>query len=406
MSADPQTPTRRHDIDAIRVLAIGSLILYHVAMFYVGGDGWDYHVKSQYLTDWLQPPMLLMNRWRMELLFLVSGVALSLLLGKDASLGRLAQVRSARLLIPLIFGMAVVIPIQPYCQMLSHHAIKPGFWKFLLRYWSGKGFAPGAYGGAEHGWTWNHLWYLAYLWVYTMLMLPIAWLLATAPGRRLRAPVLKLRGTALMLLPAIPFVIYAWTLQGRFPETHDLIHDGFMHPVYFTIFVYGYWIGADRGLWAELTQRRWTHLGFAALLFACYFTTLKITDDDLPQWQLQIIRTLRWTYMWIALCAVLGWSHALLNRPFRWLPYASEAVYPWYVLHQSLIVGLGYSLSTYALGPVIEPVLLLSGTVAGCALLHHFVIRRVNFLRPLFGLKMRISPRRAQQPSTVILEGR
>ncbi|MDB5969391.1 MAG: acyltransferase family protein [Hydrocarboniphaga sp.] len=396
---------RRHDIDALRVIAFGTLILYHLAMFYVGGEDWGWHVKSHYLADWLQPPMLMLNRWRMELLFLISGVALSLMLGKSPSPGRLAASRSARLLIPLAFGMAVVIPIQPYCQMLAKQVIAPGFWEFLLRYWSGRGFPPDAYGGWEHGWTWNHLWYLAYLWVYTMLLLPVAWLFDTSAGRRLRSQLLSLRGNALMLLPAIPFVIYAWLLQSRFPQTNDLLHDGFMHPVYFTIFLYGYLLGTERGLWDELKRRRWHSLGFAALLFCCYYVALEIVDDDLPAWQLAAIRTLRWTYVWVAICTALGWSHQLLNRPFRWLPYASEAVFPWYVLHQSLIVGLGFWLSALSLGPVVEPLLLLAGTVAGCGLLHHVLIRRIGWLRPLFGLRRQALPHRALPAPAVILEG-
>jgi len=86
----------------------------------------------------------------------------------------------------------------------------------------------------------------------------------------------------------------------------------------------------------------------------------------------------------------------LLNRPFRWLPYATEAVFPWYVLHQTLIVGLAYWLIPLHLGAVLEPLLLVSGTVAGCALLHEYLIRRSAWLRPLFGLDAR---RKASPPA-------
>jgi hypothetical protein len=100
-----------------------------------------------------------------------------------------------------------------------------------------------------------------------------------------------------------------------------------------------------------------------------------------------IERAARALYTWSALLAIFGWGHALLDRPFRWLPYATEAVYPWYVLHQSLIVPLAFVLIPLRLGPVLEPALVLLGTVAGCLLLHEFAIRRSNWLRPLFGLK-------------------
>ena len=64
---------RRHDIDALRVIAFSLLILYHSAMVYVAG--WDFHLKSSYQAEWLQYPMIALNRWRMPLLFLISGIA-------------------------------------------------------------------------------------------------------------------------------------------------------------------------------------------------------------------------------------------------------------------------------------------------------------------------------------------
>lgn len=373
-------PSRRHDIDALRVLAFGLLILYHLAMFYVAEWGW--HIKSVHVADWLQWPMLAVNRWRMELLFLISGLALSLLLGRDgAHPWRLARQRTWRLLLPLAFGMAVVVPIQPYAEALGKGKIEPGFADFLFRYGSGQGFPPDSFGGWEHGWTWNHLWYLAYLWVYTLLLIALRPLLDRGAGTFRR-----LRGSALLTLPAIPFVLWAWALQGRFPSTNDLVSDWFMHGIYALSLLYGYWLGTDTGLWRELARLRRHSLGWALGLFLPYLLILELLADEPPLWQLQCARLLRWSYMWLALCAVLGWAHAHLNRPFPGLRYASEAVYPWYVLHQSLIVALGFWLAPRALGPVAEPALILLGTVGGCALLYHGLIRRSRLLRPLFGL--------------------
>src|SRR5688572_4821750 len=147
---------RRYDIDALRVFAFGLLILYHVGMFYVAE--WDFHLKSAYQFEWLQLPMVIVNRWRMPLIFLISGLAVHFLWRRGMSPARFAARRTARLLLPLAFGMAFVVPIQPYLQTLSQGLIEPGFGQFLLQYWSG-----------QHEWTWNHLWYLPYLLAYTLL---------------------------------------------------------------------------------------------------------------------------------------------------------------------------------------------------------------------------------------------
>ncbi|MGN6280521.1 MAG: acyltransferase family protein, partial [Frateuria sp.] len=96
------------------------------------------------------------------------------------------------------------------------------------------------------------------------------------------------------------------------------------------------------------------------------------------------------------------WGHAWLNRPFRWLPYAREAVYPWYVLHQSVLLFAAWQLMPLGLGPVLEPLSILLATILGCALLHHLVIRPSRWLRPLFGLEG-APARRPARPTVPVL---
>ena len=119
---------RRHDIDALRVLAFGLLILYHLAMLYVAEWGW--HLKSSYLTESIQMPMLMMNRWRMDLIFLISGISTAFLLQRSR-VAAFVRERSWRLMLPLIFGMLVVVPIQPYAQGVTNGLVEPGFLHFL-----------------------------------------------------------------------------------------------------------------------------------------------------------------------------------------------------------------------------------------------------------------------------------
>jgi len=376
---------RRHDIDALRVLAFGLLILYHAAMLYVAGVGWDFHLKSSHTSEWLQYPMLFLNRWRMELLFLVSGLAVNFM-RRRGSLGRLAGKRSLRLLLPLVFGVLVVVPIQPYVQGLSNHLVEPGFGHFLLRYWSGGPWPAGAFTGWQYGFTWNHLWYLPYLWVYTMLLLGAMPALESRLGQRLRAVVRRLRGPALLVLPAIPLFVWDRLLASRYPFTGALWGDWYAHALYFNMFLYGYLLGTDTGLWAELARLRRISLSSALACFALYLAGIRLLPDAAPTAVWWIVHALRYAYLWTAICAVLGWGHAYLDRPFGWLPYAREAVYPWYVLHQSLLLLFAWRLMPLGLGPVVEPLLIVLATVAGCALLHECVIRRVRWLRPLFGL--------------------
>ncbi|MGA9335199.1 MAG: acyltransferase family protein [Rudaea sp.] len=374
---------RRHDIDALRALAFALLILYHTGMLYVAH--WGYHIKSPYSTmEWahcLQQPMIFINRWRMDLIFLISGMAAAFLLRSDSP-GRFFGKRTWRLLIPLVFGMLVVIPIQAYAQGVTNGLVKPGFGQFLLDYWSHKPWPKDAFSGWQHGYTWNHLWYLAYLWVYTGVLATLVWPLNSRIGSKLRTMFCGLRGIRLVVLPTLPLIAYTMALQSRFPETGDFVHDWYRHPMYFTVFVYGYVVARDAGFWAEVLRIRWPMLATALTLGIAY----TYLDQFWSQGVLfqQVLRNL---YMWTMLLALIGWGHALLNRPFRWLAWANESVYPWYMLHQSLLIGIAYWLIPYRLGPVLEPLLVLTGTVGGCYAISE-IIKRIAWLRPCFGLKL------------------
>lgn len=391
LPAPPAPAARRHDIDAMRALAFALVILYHLGMYYVAD--WPWHLKSAHTAQWLQWPMRLLNPWRMDLVFLLSGVSLALLV-RGRTPTELLRARATRLMLPLAFGMAVVVPYQAYAQGVANGLVAPGFGAFLLRYLGpGAPWPPGAFGGSEFGITWNHLWYLPYLFVYTaVVVLALPWL-RRGGGRRLRAAVCSLRGGWLLLVPALPLMAYAHGLAPRFPATHDLLHDGYLHARYFTVFALGCCLGPDAGLWSELARLRRVAL-LAALASALAVVAWRL--DAFGDASRLLGSVLRGLYPWTTMVAVLGLGHAHLNRPWRWLGWANESVYPWYVLHQTLIIVAAAWLAPWALGPVAEPALLLAATVGGCWLMNDLLIRRLRGLRPLFGLPA--SPKAGRTP--------
>jgi glucans biosynthesis protein C len=377
-------PTRRHDIDALRAIAFSLLILYHIGMLYVAEWGW--HLKSPHTSEFLQLPMLFVNRWRMDLIFLVSGLATAFLFA-DRSAGGFLKLRVPKLFIPLLFGVLFIVPIQPYCQGVANGLVEPGFGQFLVRYFSGYNWPKDAFDVWKTSFTWNHLWYLVYLLVYTLLLAALKPVLDSRVGRAVHGRFESLRGWRLLVYPAVFFFGLTLSLQVFFPQTHNLVKDWYFHLRYFSMFLIGFWLARSDVLWAELLRLRKVALAAALIVFAVYYALIKLAPNPAPYEWLPPIWGLRNLYMWLALAAILGWAHALLNRPFRWLPFANEAVYPWYILHQSVIVLLAYWLLPLKLGAVIEPILVITGTIAVCWVLHVGVIRRVGWLRVCFGMK-------------------
>jgi hypothetical protein len=358
-------------------------VLYHVGLVYV--SDWDYHVKSTHRADWLEWPMLVLNRWRMPLLFLLSGIALGLARPWASPWGAFRQ-RSRRLLLPLLLGMLVVVPIQPFIEARVGGIVPPGYSEFLVRYFSGGPWPDSAFGGASYGITWNHLWFLPYAWLYGVLAIGMAAFWRSRLGQIAVDGFHRAGLFALWLGLMLPAALALNLLADHWPDRKDFFPDLYNHAHYGAVFFFGLLLGLGTGAWPRLQSARWWTLGFAALFGAVYFPWLQQVGDAPPAWEVLGLRTLRAAYMAAALLALLGWARHALNRPFPGLRYANDAVLPWYVFHQSLIVPLSYLAGTWALGPGTDVLLVLGGTIVGCGLLHEFLVRRWAPMRWVFGL--------------------
>ncbi len=368
---------RRHDIDALRAIAFSLLILYHLGMLYVAE--WDWHIKSSYLSETLQIPMLTVNRWRMDLIFLISGISTAFLF-TNISVRDFAKKRAKQLILPFVFGVMFIVPVQPYCQGVMNGLVEPGFFVFLGRYYMGYDWPPEAFNGWKNSFTWNHLWYLLNLIFYTAAIVLLQKPLASRAGQAMKRAFTNLRGARLLIWPSVVLLAYTMLLQMQSAETYK-------HAIYFSMFLVGFWMAHDDALWQELKRIRQLALAVTIVAYVLYMWTRQVATDTSPLHTLVVIWIFRSLYIWAMLCSILGWAQVLLNRPFRWLPWANEAVYPWYILHHSVIIVLAYWLVPLKLGGVMESILVGCGTVLLCWLLTSFVIQRHKWVRPLFGLK-------------------
>jgi glucan biosynthesis protein C len=380
MLPNPSSPSRRHDLDWLRVIAFGLLIFYHVGMFYVT---WGWHVKSDHASPALEPAMALLNPWRLALLFFISGVALRFAIDAKGP-GRISRERLSRLLVPLAFGMLVVVVPQAYLELRFKGEIEPGI----------LGFYPFYLGLGDSDFsiivpTWNHLWYVAYALVYSLLVAAMLPLLRRAGDAFGDGADTTLRSfPAAILLIAVPFVAYALLLNPRFPTTHAMVDDWATHANYLTMMLVGWFAARSATFWSAI-DRTWKATALLALPLGAAIVVARLNMADLRQVDgfLEAIGVVRAAYAWLVIVALLGLARRFLSWTSPRLTYLTEAVFPWYILHQTIIVMGGYATIGSGLPLWLEATLIVSVTVGGCVVLHEFVIRRSNWLRPLFGLK-------------------
>lgn len=375
---------RRYDLDWLRVLAFGVLIFYHIGMLYVAD--WGFHYKSQYQSEVLQNLMLLVNRWRLPLLFFISGVACHYLLNKY-SLVNFVRTRTWRLLLPLLFGVLVIVPPQLYVEMTAKGDLHTGYWEFYKAFFDLDNplFADYQSGILPHIDV-NHLWYLRELWWFSLLLVVIHPLIKWLKVDNLLNFVSDKMGFVGVLL--VPVVCISIASVFAFPDSEE----GMRIARGFSFFVLGYFIGQRENWWLEIRQSRRLSLilsigSYIGLLCYYHFVWL-VRTEPLVGGYAALEATLLLANRWVWVLAILGYSFAYLNKPSVLLRYLCGAVYPSYLLHQSILIVVAFCLSPLMLGGGFEAFWVIVATVSICWLGYE-VIRRIGLLQPFFGVSIK-----------------
>lgn len=400
MNAVTDKSARLYFLDWVRIIAFFVLIFYHVGMYYVT---WGWHVKSPFASDTLESYMMLSAPWRLGLLFLVSGVASRFMLAKTGA-GAFVRKRSWQLLPPLLFGVLVIVPPQPFCEVIEKYAYQGSYFDFMRLYLHNyRGFVSGP---GQHLIlpTWNHLWFVVYLWAYTMVL--GALVMAAGPRFDQRFESIArpfgrlLTGWKLLVLPAAVLALARLLLEPRFPQTHDLVTDWYNHAVYFPLFLAGALLGRHGAFWQRLDAARWTGLAIALACWALLKICFSLPDGLVApaQWEwLNPLHRIGWAlFQWSAIVAACGFAHRHLQFDSASRRYLTQAVFPVYIVHQTLIVTMAHALKPVRLAPGIEGILLLVLTfTASFAVVE--VVRRCPPLRPLFGMAKAARPAARQE---------
>lgn len=342
--------TRRYDIDWMRVIAIALLLIYHSA---IGFQSWG--IMIGFITNdkpWpaLWTPMTMLNVWRIPFLFFVSGMGLYFAMQNRVWKDLMTE-RALRIFLPYLFGSLVIVPIGSL------------IWKTYYKFGWSYDFNPG------------HLWFLGNILAYVVILSPLFYYMKRneAVVRFIKKlfstplgifPVILAGVAEVMILKPYPFEMYAMTLHGFF--------------LGFICFFFGFcFVLSGNSFWKMLLKWRWMFLIAAAGLFTLRLPMFHFRTEG---FQLVIEST-----CWIM--AVFAFGHKYLNKPSTTLSYLSEAAYPIYIIHMIVQSLASWLVFKGDMPGGIEYLSVVALTFGGCFVIYELVIRRVNFIRPLFGLK-------------------
>jgi peptidoglycan/LPS O-acetylase OafA/YrhL len=376
------TSNRRYELDWLRVLAILIVFLYHSSRFFNLGD---WHVKNVHTYVWVEIWNIFATRWLMPLFFIISGASLFYATGKSKGWSRFYVDKFLRLMIPVLVASITHSALQVYLERLAHGQFSGSFFSFLPEYFNGVYLAVGMPGNfAYHG---MHLWYLVFLFIYSLICYPLfIWLKGS--GREILNRVMKLF--------AIPGLMYLWfpipllIIKALIPQ--QVLNAGtggwgFLYYIWFLIS--GFMIVSSERLQQHIKNQRWISLLLGTVLLTLYLYQLfSPSRVVLPTWISDWIHTLLSFFSaWSWLFAILGFGMRFLcfDRPL--LRYANEGVLPFFILHQTVLLGIGYFIMTREIHDFLKWTIVFTSSFIVIIALHTLLIRKIDLLRFLFGMK-------------------
>ncbi len=365
---------RRYDIDWLRVMVFALLIFYHVGMFFVP---WGWHVKNNVIYDWLRWPMLFLNQWRLPILFLISGMGTYYALS-HRNLFQFNKERLTRLGIPLIFGMLLIVPPQVYFERLAEGQFSGNYFDYFPVE-AFKGFYP------EGNISWHHLWFLPYLLIFSLLLSPIFIHLKKRPSRFKNWTRTFIQKPMNLYWFVFPLYLLEALMEPFFPITHALIDDWFNFTSSLVIFFYGFvLLTTENVFWEKLERIRKKAFLIGILSFTALLVIWQFEDGFVVHFTEALFKV---TNLWSWILVLLGYGSKYLNKPNKILTYCNRAVYPFYILHQTITVAIGYYIMDLNWGLLPKFLILTLGTFFGSWLFYHYLILKLPFLYPMFGLK-------------------
>jgi hypothetical protein len=390
-------------MDWLRVIFVCGLIMIHTATIFD-----PYPITA--VKGSRSFPLILfstfLHEWRLAILFIVAGAgsyfALGFLNGR-----RFMLMRFKRIVIPLVVGTLLIVPIHLYYwQFLGN----PGYGKSYLQFYATIlwGFLRyGNFGNTKESLHWAHLWFLGYLFVSSLVALPLFLYLRRGNGQpiipRLAAFVEK---PWTIFLFALPIVLVEVTLRARWPGGRLIIVDDWAtFFCYLVLFIYGFVIFSNDRFRRAIERHRKSALIAGIITSMAHLIVTFVSGIPVRGYNLHwtLFMVLRGFNIWFWCVAVLGFGSKYLDFRHKLLPYVNEAVYPVYVLHLPIATIIAYHVVHWPIGVPAQFAIITLSTLVTAVLIYE-CIRRTKVTRFLFGLKLNKS-KPAKTPGDVQFSG-
>lgn len=377
------TSPRQTYLDWLRIMAIAGVLIFHSAMPF--GAELEWHIRNKETSNLFLEMIHFMHLFRMPLLFFISGTV-SFFMLQNRSGGGFVGLRIRRLLVPVVLAMLVIVPPQVYLERVTQ-GFKGSFWDFYAGM-----FTSGAY--PKGNLSWHHLWFVAYLLIYDIVCAPLFVWIISAKGEAFRNGLSWLASGRRVLLLTLPNIMIYTALAIRYPETNALVGDWCYLFYWLCFLLTGFICVAQPALMDSIEKNR----RFAFLLALCSILAINYVRwnnlepwDTLVNWESDIrtylFQALKPVCAWAWLLTAVGYGKKYLNRPHSSLHYLNQAVYPFYILHQTVIVILAYYVvqTTDTIGMKYAFIVLTTFVLSMS--IYHVLIRPYNISRFLFGMK-------------------
>jgi glucans biosynthesis protein C len=370
--ADQKTE-RQYYIDWLRIMLILSVFLYHIGMIF---NPWPWHIKnSEQFGGLLCYIMNFLHSWRMPLLFMLSGAGTYFALGKRTS-GQYLWERFRRLVIPLAAGIFILVPVQVYIERIDQYSTLPEYYHHMF-----EGIYP------EGNFSWHHLWFIAYLFVISLFISPFLNFLRGRRFQSFRSRIEKRVTKPLALnIFIIPLILSQIILRPFFEtETNDLINDWASFSYYIIFFLAGFTLLASGNITEAMRKYRLWYLAEVCAVTIVMFTVPAMARSEESG---EIIHDVASIFLaWSCAMTATGFAKQYFNRNSTLRRLGNEAIYPFYLLHQPIIVVTGYFTINLGIAVVWKVAIVLLSSFTLTTAIYWFLIRPFNLFRVIFGMK-------------------